>query len=206
MRWDLRGAQEVEGTGLPWTDPVEDSHMEDTRRPCVEVDTRGTVGNRDMVDMQPCAGAFHKVLPRIPVVVDIPEVEWRHLPPEEILHGIRGVVEEDNRMEVVVLAYMGEGVRPGDVLLPVADVVVAAAAAADDDAVVVVAAAAVAVVALVLELLLPLLALMEGALPLVEERSLRFLVALDDLFLLISCLLLVAAKRNFLPRLLLILP
>lgn len=81
------------------------------------VDTRGRVDIRDRVGIPPCVGAFRRAPARIHEVgVDIPGVEWHHLPPGEILRGIRGVVEVGNRMEAEArLAYRGEpgGLRLG---------------------------------------------------------------------------------------------
>ena len=108
---------------------MEDIRKVGIRRPYGEVDIRRKEDNRDSEGIPACVGAFRKVLARILVVeVDIPEAEWRHLPPEEILHDVRMVEEEDNRREAVGLAYMGGCVDPGDLLLPlVVDVAVAVA-------------------------------------------------------------------------------
>jgi len=76
VRWDHRGAPAVGGIDLPWMDPVGDSRMVGSRRPCEEVDIRDTVDIQDTAGNLPCVGAIHRDLPRIHgVEVDIPEAE-----------------------------------------------------------------------------------------------------------------------------------
>jgi len=103
----------VDNPEVPCLDLVVDIRTVDTHRPCEVVDIQDTVDNQDTADIQPYVGAFqgafHRVLPRIHVVVeDIPEVELHHpllLVVEEILH-IHEVEAEDNHTQEVVVVHL----------------------------------------------------------------------------------------------------